>query len=275
MGFGVNIGLNTENALSQKLVFDQVLDWWRMNGVEVLPLPKQTPAPIIPPDKKPAPIFATKSINKPNDVVNEARKIASECKTIDELKNAIANFDDFHLKKTATNMVFCDGQDDAQIMLIGEAPGREEEEAEKPFIGPSGQLLDEMLGSIGLSRNKNVYITNIINWRPPGNRAPSKEEVAISLPFLQKHIELKRPKIIILIGAVSASAILNSNDGITKLRKNKHEIEFEIDGQVQKIPCFAIFHPAYLMRRPNDKSLAWRDLLNIQAKLKELKITFS
>lgn len=267
MGLGVNIA----NDISQKAIFDGLMQWWQMNGVEVLqtPAPKSAPPQIIS-ETKPKNI-PSKSVNKPNDAVEEAKIIAAASNSLEELALNIENFESFHLKKTANNLVFFDGVKNAQIMVIGEAPGREEEEAKKPFIGPSGKLLDEMLASIGLNRQENIYLCNLINWRPPANREPSKEEIAISLPFLMRHIELKKPKMIIMVGGISTGAILNSKDGITKLRKNAHEIEINIDGQMQKIPCFAIFHPAYLMRRPFEKALAWADLLKIRAALKTIK----
>lgn len=267
--------MNIANNISQKVIFDELMGWWQMNGVEVFqtPLPKPNANKNIEQETPKTP--TSKSINKPNDVVSEAFSIAQSCNSLDELANKIEAFDSFHLKKTANNIVFNDGNIDAPIMIIGEAPGREEEDAKKPFIGPAGKLLDEMLYSIGLKREENIYLCNLINWRPPANREPSKEEIAISLPFLTRHIELKKPKMIIMVGAVSTCAVLNSKDGISKLRKTAHEIEINIDGLMQKIPCFAIYHPAYLMRRPAEKANTWQDLLKIRNFIKSNKITIS
>ncbi len=165
-------------------------------------------------------------------------------------------------------MVFADGNPQAKVMLVGEAPGADEDRAGKPFVGVNGQLLDRMLASIGLSREENVYISNLINWRPPGNRSPSDAEVALSLPFIQRHIELANPAILVLSGGVAAKALLQTSQGITRLRGKW--MEYKSDGMAAPIPVLATFHPAYLLRSPAQKGLAWQDLLKLKERIKQL-----
>ena len=145
-------------------------------------------------------------------------------------------------------------------MIIGEAPGAEEDKIGKPFVGQAGKLLDEMLKFISLQRTKNIYLTNVVFWRPPGNRTPNSEEIKICLPFVQKHIEIINPKLIIVLGNVASKALLNKTDGITKLRTQEH---FYVDKENSKIPVKAIFHPAYLLRNPSEKKKTWDDLKKI------------
>ena len=245
-----------------------LLDWWRENGVEVLEAPRssaqQAPNPVTKAENIARPSAA--SIINPNNAVDEAKEIAKSANSLSELAEKLKSFENFHLVKTASQMVFCDGIESADIMVIGEAPGREEDEQGKPFVGQAGQLLDAMLGSIGLSRKTNFYLTNTINWRPPGNRIPTKDEIAISLPIIKKHIELKAPKFIILVGGVAASSILEKSDGITKLRKNAHK--YILDNGTE-IPTYCIYHPAFLLRRPEHKQDTWRDLLAIKKMLSQ------
>ena len=186
----------------------------------------------------------------------------AEIASLSDLRDALSNFDGSSLKKMAKNMVFSDGNPESRVMLIGEAPGREEDRQAKPFTGPSGQLLDKMLAHIGLDRST-VYIANLIPWRPPGDRTPSSDEVALFLPFLMRHIELVSPDIIVAVGGTAAKALLNSPTGITKLR-----------GQWSSLPCagrdipiLPMFHPAFLLRTPARKAEAWADLCALRAKL--------
>src|SRR6266700_3295493 len=175
-----------------------------------------------------------------------ARALAASCTTLAELRTALGNFDGCELKRTAKNTVFADGTPEGRIMLIGEAPGRDEDEQGLPFVGRAGQLLDRMLASIGLDRSK-VYITNVLNWRPPQNRDPSLEEAAACLPFLHRHIELADPKLLILLGAVSVRHVLGMTDGILRLRGNW---QFYQNGQLgHAIPVMPTLHPAYLLRQ--------------------------
>ena len=182
------------------------------------------------------------------------------------LKNNLALFEGCSLKKTATNLVFGQGQENADVMLIGEAPGRHEDRQGVPFIGPSGQLLDEMLSYIGLSREKNIYLTNIIPWRPPGNRQPTDIEIISCLPFLYQHIALVKPRILVFLGATSAKTLLESTEGITKLRGKWYDYKSSYlkKSGIESIPAMATLHPAYLLRQPAQKRSTWKDLLSIR-----------
>jgi uracil-DNA glycosylase len=221
---------------------------------------------------RPKPEFA-KHANAPiappagdTDSIGRATEIAARCNSLGELRAALEAFDGSALKKLATNTVFADGTPDYRIMLIGEAPGREEDLAGLPFVGRAGKLLDKMLAAIGLDRKKNAYITNVINWRPPENRDPSPEEAAICLPFLRRHIELVDPEIIIVLGAVAARHVMGRTDGIMRLRGKW--LEYFANGRL--VPVMPTLHPAYLLRRAIDKKLAWRDLQAIDEKIKSL-----
>ncbi len=214
----------------------------------------------------------------------QAAKLAASAKTLDELQEAIAQFSGLSIKKTATNMVFSDGNPDSRVMLIGEAPGAEEDLKGKPFVGASGRLLDKILASIGLDRRSDdpkrcIYISNILNWRPPGNRTPSPAEIDISLPFIERHIQLVRPKVLILCGGVSAKALLASNLSISRLRKTWHEYKVITEqlqgmnveeGGCDSIAAIATYHPSYLLRTPLQKKHVWADMLEIDKKISEL-----
>jgi DNA polymerase len=194
-----------------------------------------------------------------------AREAATRCNTLDELRAAVLAFDGCVLKQTAKHTVFADGNPDAPLMLIGEAPGRDEDLQGLPFVGRSGMLLDRMLASIGMSRKESAYITNVIFWRPPGNRPPTPEEAAICAPFLVRHIELKRPRAILLLGGTPVRHVLNWDEGITRIRGRWGV--YRKDGL--EIPTLPTFHPAYLLRQPSAKKLAWQDLQSLREKLVE------
>ncbi len=196
----------------------------------------------------------------------DAKALAASCQSLDTLAEALAAFEGCALKETAINLCFADGNPKAPIMLIGEAPGAQEDRQGKPFVGPSGQLLDRMLGTIGLDRTK-VYITNVIYWRPPGNRTPTAAEIAVCQPFLERQIELLRPKLLVFVGGIAARALLGVSQGVTKLR-GRPFIYQGSDGH--EIPSIVMFHPAYLLRQPAQKRLAWRDLLQIKTNIKNL-----
>lgn len=202
--------------------------------------------------------------------MEEARALAAAAQTLDELRAAIDNFKGLGIKRTATQMVFADGNPQARVMFVGEAPGADEDRIGRPFVGISGQLLDKMLGSIGLSREENAYISNVINWRPPGNRAPDDAEIALSLPFIRRHIELVNPAAVVFVGGVAAKALLETSQGITRLRGKW--TDFATPALVQPIPAICMFHPAYLLRSPQQKSLAWADLLSLKTKLRALGV---
>jgi DNA polymerase len=200
------------------------------------------------------------------DAIGGAQAAAAAATSLAELKAALEGFEGCALKRTATNIVFADGVAEGRVMLIGEAPGRDEDRVGRPFVGRAGQLLDKMLAAIGLDRNVNAYITNVINWRPPDNRDPSPEEAAACLPFLRRHIELAQPKVIILLGAVAARHVIGVSDGIMKLRGRW--MEYRVGDAM--VPLMPTLHPAYLLRQPAHKKLAWRDLQAVRERMKAL-----
>jgi len=202
--------------------------------------------------------------------IADARAVAASANTLEELRAAIEAFEGCALKRTAKTTVFCDGNPQADVMIVGEAPGADEDRMGKPFVGVSGQLLDRMLGFIGLKRETNFYITNILPWRPPGNRTPTTGEIALCQPFIERHIALKNPKVLIFAGGVSAKTLFGTSEGIMKLRGRW--FDFRPDYLPKGVPTMAIFHPAYLLRSPAQKREAWVDLLAIRQKLDELKI---
>jgi uracil-DNA glycosylase len=192
--------------------------------------------------------------------------LANAATTLEELAEAMRGFEGSPLKKGARSFVFCDGLAGARVMVIGEAPGGDEDRIGKPFVGRAGQLLDRMLAAIGLSRTAPApedaaYIANILPWRPPGNRTPTQDEVALFLPFIERHIELAKPDIILSVGNTPTKTLLDITTGIKRMR-----------GRWQRHPATGVallpsFHPAYLLRQPADKRLAWRDLLSLRAAL--------
>ena len=209
-----------------------------------------------------SPNIRYKKINKRYD---SSSKNLENIDSLEELENHIKHSNNCSLKKNAINTVFSDGNSSSKIMLIGEAPGAEEDKIGKPFVGLAGKLLDKMLFSINLNRS-DVYITNIIPWRPPNNRTPDYEEILHCLPFAQKHIEIIQPKIIILLGGTAAKAILATTHGIMKLRGEWYNYN---NLNIKKpIITRAIYHPAFLLRSPNHKRETWEDLIEIKKKNK-------
>ncbi|OAN49526.1 uracil-DNA glycosylase [Magnetospirillum moscoviense] len=196
-----------------------------------------------------------------------AAHIAAECHDLEQLRLAMEAFDGLPLKKTALSTVFADGNPEAKVMCIGEAPGQEEDRQGRPFVGRSGKLLDRMLASIGLDRSS-AYITNVLPWRPLDNRKPTPDEVAVCLPFVTRHIELVDPQVLILFGGASASALLARHEGIMRLRGHWHD--FSSPGLPRPLPAMATFHPAYLLRTPAAKREAWRDLLAVWKRLNQV-----
>ena len=213
---------------------------------------------------RPAVVAAQISAAVPqNGAAGDSTTLAKNASTLDELAAALDSFEGCGLKKTAKSTVFSDGVSSARVMLVGEAPGQEEDRTGKPFVGRSGQLLDAMMETIGLSRASNLYIANVIPWRPPGNRAPSPDELEICKPFILRQIELASPEIIVLVGGTSAKTLLNTETGITRLRGKWQTLE--IGGR--NIPALAFFHPAYVLRRPETKVDVWADLCALKQKL--------
>lgn len=195
-----------------------------------------------------------------------AKAAAEKAGDLEALRGAIAAFELCQLKRGAKSLVFADGNPQARVMIIGEAPGRDEDIQGKPFVGRAGQLLDRMLAAIDLGRDvpdakKSVYITNILPWRPPQNRDPKPEEFGMMMPFVARHVELVKPDVLVLMGNISCQAVLGRR-GITRLRGNWT--------QALDKPVIPMFHPAYLLRQPAAKKHAWADLLELQAKLREL-----
>ena len=193
-----------------------------------------------------------------------ARQLAGEAATLDELRDILAGFDGCNLKFTAKNLVFADGDPAGGLMLVGEAPGRDEDMEGVPFVGRSGRLLDRMLAAIDIERS-NAYIANVIPWRPPGNRTPTPLETEICRPFIERQIELANPKVLVALGAPSAKVLTSTTEGIMRLRGNwkVHATRSGAD-----IPTMPTLHPAYLLRNPAHKRLAWRDFLEIKAKFR-------
>ncbi len=198
-----------------------------------------------------------------DDAVASARSLAAAAVDVGGLIETLSGFTLCPLARTATNLCVADGDPTSPFMLIGEAPGREEDRQGKPFVGPSGRLLDRMLAAAGRPRST-TWITNTVFWRPPGNREPAAQELAMCLPFLERQIELIRPKVLLFVGGIAARALLDQKDGITKLRGRSFVYRLA-DGT--EIPARVMFHPAYLLRRPQLKGLAWRDLLGAVALL--------
>lgn len=246
-----------------------LVDWYARVGVDTPDLP-----PIAPPNrKKRLPIAKQQSqtvaprVNaKPQDnrPAPASTDVVKSIKTLDELRATMQRFDAGALSDGARQAVFSRGNPDANLMVIGEAPGRDEDIQGKPFVGRSGQLLDQMLAAIGLT-SEQFYVTNVVNWRPPKNRNPKPEEIALCRPFLEKHIELAKPKILLLVGGVSMTA-LTGQTGIMKNHGQWQDIE--IGGL--SLPSMPLYHPAFLLRQPALKKDAWRDLLSLRAKLESL-----
>jgi uracil-DNA glycosylase family 4 len=191
----------------------------------------------------------------PEAAIMSAREAARSAKSLDELRGLLDTFDGCALKFTASRLVFADGNPQARLMFVGEAPGRDEDLAGLPFVGRSGQLLDRMIGAIGLDRTK-VYIANIIPWRPPGNRTPTPQEVAICKPFLARQIELAAPEVLVCLGGPATQNLLNVKDGILKMRGRWFDYRTENGRDIRVLPTL---HPAYLLRQPLQKRLGWRD----------------
>jgi uracil-DNA glycosylase len=188
-----------------------------------------------------------------------AQRLAAGASSIEEVRQALERFDGCPLKATATNLCLFDGNPAAKIMIVGEAPGAQEDRQGKPFVGPAGQLLDRMLAAIGLDRRQ-VYITNLLYWRPPGNRNPTPGEVAACMPFLERQIEILQPRLLLLAGGMSAKTLLNRSEGILKLRGRW--ADYHHPHLPHPIPALPTLHPAYLLRQPAQKREAWRDLLS-------------
>ncbi len=239
----------------------EVLRWYLEAGVDESIGEEPVDRYAAPPPPPPAPPAV---VEDADGLVRTAYALAAAATSIEGLRQAVAAFDGCALKKTATNLVFADGAADARIVFIGEAPGAEEDRQGVPFVGPSGQLLDRMLASIGLDRTQ-VLISNTVFWRPPGNRTPATTEVAACLPFVERLIELVDPDILVALGGAAAKTLLARSEGVGRLRGRW--FSYSTPRLPRPVPATAIFHPAYLLRSPAQKRAAWRDLLELKKKL--------
>lgn len=239
-------------------------------GDPLPPAPAQTAAPALAPSVSepvrrptaPPPMPAPAAPPAAEAAVMAAREAARSAKTMEELRAILENFDGCALKATASRLVFADGNPQARVMFVGEAPGRDEDIEGLPFVGRSGKLLDKMLAAIGMDRTK-VYIANIVPWRPPGNRTPTPVETQICLPFLLRQIELCAPDIVVTMGNPSTQTLLQTSEGITRTRGRWYPFK---SGE-RDIKVLPTFHPAFLLRTPLQKRLAWRDFLAIKKAL--------
>ena len=220
-----------------------------------VPRPPAAPAPAAPQARQ----FPTAA---PDAAELAARTVARSAKSLDELGAILASFDGCGLKATAKNLCFYRGAPQCRVMIVGEAPGRDEDLEGRPFVGRAGQLLDKMLSAIGLSE-ADVHITNIVYWRPPGNRTPTPQEAQVCRPFLERQAELVKPDTILILGGAAAKHVLGVEDGIMRLRGKWRDVTLG----ALKVPAMATLHPAYLLRTPAAKRLAWRDLLALKARL--------
>lgn len=253
-----------------------LLRWYAESGVDeaVGEMPRDflTPAPspvrlAAAPVRAPATVTpitaAPASAISADEAAAAARKIASACASVEELAAAVAAFDGCPLKAGARTTVFADGVYGAPLLVIGEAPGKEEDQIGKPFVGRAGQLLDRMLAAIGRSRARDTLISNVIYWRPPGNRTPAQAEIAVCKPFVERLIELTAPRAIMLAGGVPTQALTGAS-GIMRARGLWRDLELSSGA---KFPALPVFHPAFLLRQPAQKRLAWRDLQSLAARL--------
>tara|TARA_R100000365_G_C2748266_1_gene79350 strand:- start:8660 stop:9448 length:789 start_codon:yes stop_codon:yes gene_type:complete len=251
--------------------FKALAEWWDDMGVEVDDATVQAYLKVAERAAPPAGAAAAAPVRRPRrkkiNWVEEAEKAATACDSVEALKAAIEQFDGSPLKQGAENTVVYDGTPGASLMVIGEGPGAEEDRKGLPFVGKAGQLLDKMLAAIHRDRAENAFITNVNYWRPPGNRNPEDEELAVCHPFVDRMIELVKPTLIVAAGGVPAKYLLDSSNGIMRLRGTEHVYTTASGFSVPLIP---ILHPAYLLRRPQDKSRAWRDLLLVEKRLEEL-----
>lgn len=259
-----------------------LLAFWRSAGVDMdeaeavyagAPVRAAAPGAAVakePLNRPDAPRTAPKLRPTADSPIDTARALAAGANSVAELRAAVERFDGCALKATARNTVFSDGKDDAPVLIIGEAPGKDEDEQGKPFVGRSGQLLDKMLAQIGLSRQSNVLISNTIYWRPPGNRDPTQGEIVACLPFVERLIALKQPKLLILTGKAAANTVLKREEAVSRLRGRR--ILYTREGMDLPVNAMVMLHPAYLLRQPQQKRQAWADLLLAEAWLAELGV---
>ncbi|GIU66953.1 hypothetical protein PsB1_1107 [Candidatus Phycosocius spiralis] len=256
--------------------------WWELAGLEIPDLSKVRggnpetglTASTIVQSQEPnlTPARLVQGSHHPQVALVQAHRLAAACTSMDALYKALDAFEGCRLKANARTTVFADGRQGASIMVIGDVPGREDDEAGKPFLGPAGGLLDKMLGSIGLYRATNCYMTNLVPWRPPGDRSPTAEEIALCRPFVVRHIELAAPKAILMVGGLTGQTLLNSTDGIMKLRSQTLDYRLGLDAQGASTYAQCVFAPTYLLNRPIEKAAAWQDLKRFAQKISAMGI---
>jgi DNA polymerase len=239
-------------------------------SVEDRPAPRAQDRPALRAQDRPAPraqeTHAPASVAAPDEAARSAREIAAGAETLEALRAALERFDGCGLKATATQLVFADGAPGARVMLVGEAPGGDEDRIGRPFVGRAGQLLDRMLAAIGLDRTQ-VYIANVVPWRPPGNRTPTPQETSVCLPFMRRQIGLAAPRLLVCLGGSATQTLLGVKDGITRSRGLWRDYVGE---EGAPIPALPMFHPAYLLRQPAAKRQAWADLRKLARALEEM-----
>lgn len=263
--------------MNEELDLKQIIEWYITAGVEETagdvpfapPPAAAQPVPVRPagsPKPSDSGRQATTVLAQATiDAGNNARDLCKSINNLDELKALVEGFDGCSLKFTASHTVFGDGSPEAKVVFIGEAPGADEDRIGRPFVGRSGQLLDKMMNAAGLSR-ENCYITNVLPWRPPGNRTPTDGEIAVCLPFLKRQIDIINPDYLFILGGSAANALLDMQESISRLRG--HWLKYK-NASGKEIKVLASFHPAYLLRNPAQKAKAWVDLLRLSKKIAE------
>ncbi len=240
------------------------IEWGADEALDDAPIDRTVPVQAPPPTRQLAPARAPATITARTSLAARAEAVAGSANTIEALHRALSTFADCPLATTATNLVFADGNPGAGLVLVGEAPGAEEDLAGRPFVGEAGQFLDRMFASAGLTR-ADMLVTNLIPWRPPGNRPPTEAEVQTCLPFLWRHLTLLRPRVVVTLGALPARALTGRDDGIRKLRGRW--LELAIPGLPATVPTLCMLHPAYVLRTQGAKREAWQDIVALRKAL--------
>ncbi len=261
-------------VMDKQINIQEALDWYLWAGVDetcsdLLCLTNSEeinrPAPATAAVERIAEVKPAISVQSFAVVSKNAREICAKAQNLQELRDIMLNFEGCNLKKTAASTVFGDGADKARVMLIGEAPGADEDRIGKPFVGRCGKLLDKMFKAVQLERSE-CYITNVLPWRPPGNRTPTDDEIAVCLPFLKRQIELIEPDFILLLGGISLKSVMDVADSISRTRGKW--LEYNTNSG-KSIKVLATYHPSYLLRSTAQKSKVWADLLRLKIKMKE------
>ena len=267
-----------EMGCDEALLDDPSLaDDWQVSLDQVIASNAAAPDPIISPLSSAQPQPSQAQLSEPqtqastiaSPLSDKTSDSISHITSLSELKQSLSDFEGCDLKRTATNLVFSDGDPAARIMIIGEAPGKDEDRMGVPFVGKAGQLLDQMLASVKLDR-QSVYIANIMPWRPPGNRPPTAEEIEMMRPFVEKHISLKAPDIILALGGTACKALLQSDLGIMKLRGKFQQYQTITNVASLSLPMMPCLHPGFLLRSPQHKGLVFQDLVALRRKADEI-----